>query len=305
MRRQKVYTIDAASTSEIDDAISIEVLTDPTDTSSSNKNKNYDDNKNNDYNIRQRYWIHIADADQWAPRGSSIIECAKQRATSIYLPTGSYPMFPPTMSVKSMSLNSNLDSRALSLGVELHPDGSIDESSIVVTSSIIRVSYRLTYDEVDEMLEEGVGYSEEWQLGALLAAATKRRKYRSNNGSTEGMITNPLPQGTVSVQFSPENFAGSTITSTESKLGGKVDDDSDGEHDMEPIISINVESTHNAGVNVSATMSDSGDDPPPSSKYAAPVSPANLLVTEMMILAGEVSRFMKAVQYFIILSGNN
>lgn len=89
----------------------------------------------------------------------------------------------------AMSLQAGQDVCALSLGVELLPDGSIDTSSIVVSPSRIVVDYRLSYDEVDEMLEEGVGYNEEWQLGALLDAATKRRNHRIENGSTEGMVS--------------------------------------------------------------------------------------------------------------------
>ena len=56
-----------------------------------------------------------------------------------------------------MSLESMSDKCALSLGVELHPDGTIDGSSIILTPSLVRVDYRLTYDQVDEMLDEGVG----------------------------------------------------------------------------------------------------------------------------------------------------
>ena len=299
LRRLKVYTIDNAATSEIDDGISIEVLTsdadDNIDSSSKTSNSNQPNSNSNHNHIRQRYWIHIADADRWAPRGSTILQSAQRRATSIYLPTGSYSMFPTQMSSKAMSLNANFNSCALSLGVELNPDGSIDENSIVVTSSIVRVSYRLTYDDVDEMLEEGVGYNEEWQLGALLAAATKRRNYRSKNGSTEGIVSNPLPQGAVSVQFpiTNTNTDSSSSSMTNSDISKQQPSQEVGkEEDSDPqdnaVISIHVESTHNAGVNASIIDSESGEVSP-SSKYAAPVSPANLMVTEMMILAGEVS----------------
>lgn len=87
-----------------------------------------------------------------------------------------------------MSLRADCDSHALSLGVELNDDGSIDEKTITVTPSLIKVDYRLTYDEVDEMLEMGVGYFEEWELGALLSEANKRRGFRISKGSTEGFV---------------------------------------------------------------------------------------------------------------------
>jgi len=107
------------------------------------------------------------------------------------------------------------------------------------------------------MLEEGVGYNEEWQLGALLSAATKRRNYRIRNGSTESMI-DPLPQASVNV-YNDEN--------AEDGLS----------------VSLNVDVSHNAGMNSSTLATEL----PNNAKYSAPASAANLLVTEMMILAGE------------------
>lgn len=86
-----------------------------------------------------------------------------------------------------MSLRANQEAKALSLGVCLSEDGSIDVSSIIVASSKVRVTYRLTYDDVDEMLGDGIGYNEEWELGALYKAALLRRDYRIQNGSAEGL----------------------------------------------------------------------------------------------------------------------
>lgn len=74
MTHHKVYTIDSESTSEVDDGLSIEEL---------------------DGGKRHKFWIHIADADRWAPRDSNVFEIAKARTTTHYLPTGPVPMFPP------------------------------------------------------------------------------------------------------------------------------------------------------------------------------------------------------------------
>ena len=238
LTHQKIYTIDGASTYEIDDGLAVEII----------------DNK--DGTTKYRYWIHIADADRWAPRHSEIFKLGQRRWTSHYLPGYSIPMFPSILSQGAMSLTANTDVCALSLGVELNTDGSIDTSSIEVTQSIINVSFRLTYEEVNEMLEEGVGYSEEWQLGALLAAAKTRRNYRIENGSSEAMIPNPMPQGTVSTfpdEHSPDGVG----------------------------IKVEVEATHNSGKNITADAESGTPNP------AAPASPSFMLVTEMMIMAGE------------------
>ena len=72
MRDMKVYTIDGESTSDVDDGLSIETVGDG----------------------GQRYWIHIADVDRWAPRGSKLLDVGERRGTSLYLPTCSLHMFP-------------------------------------------------------------------------------------------------------------------------------------------------------------------------------------------------------------------
>eukprot|EP00978_Attheya_sp_CCMP212_P041450 scaffold237949_cov54-Attheya_sp.AAC.5 len=76
LRHFKTYTIDSASTSEIDDGLSLEVI------------------EKTDGTTSHRFWIHIADADHWAPRYSDVFKSAMRRGTSVYLPTGGRPMFP-------------------------------------------------------------------------------------------------------------------------------------------------------------------------------------------------------------------
>lgn len=243
LRHLKVYTIDSASTAEIDDGISTEKILDI----------------NNQ--TKYRIWVHIADAERWAPPGSDLFEVARRRITSLYLPHGSISMFPTAVGTELMSLKSQQDVFALSLAVNLNEDGSIDDTSLLLTPSTIRVSYRLTYDEVDEMLDEGVGYSEEWELGALLQQAKIRRMYRIQNGSTEGVIPTPIPYGSVSIF--PDEEAKDSIG-----------------------ISLNLEVSHNAASNKSATA-ESDLDNSMMSTLELPLSSANLLVTESMILAGE------------------
>ena len=161
-----------------------------------------------------------------------------------------------------MSLESWQDKCALSLGVELNADGTIIPSSIILTPSTIHVHYRLTYDQVDEMLDEGVGYTEEWQIGSLLAAATVRRAHRVSRGSTEGMVPCPIPKGMVTATY----------------------DDINEDYD----ISLKIEATHNSGTNMTTIVATTnaggvtfGGDGHQHDLY---VSSSQLIVTEMMIL---------------------
>eukprot|EP00980_Cylindrotheca_fusiformis_P006496 scaffold1378_cov137-Cylindrotheca_fusiformis.AAC.9 len=183
-----------------------------------------------------------------------------------------------------MSLTANKERSSLSLGVELASDGSIVDSSIMATTSTIRVSYRLTYDDVDEMLEDGIAYSEEWELGALYSAALQRREYRISNGSAESFIPTQIPQ------FSMSTYRDSNAPSDTG-------------------IALKIQVSHNGGKNQSVVSAGSKDD---DRIFAAPVSAASMLVTgtvfvemllrrtdnsrltilatpfeEMMILAGE------------------
>jgi len=247
LRSQKIYTIDSASTKEIDDGLGVEILE--------------GDDGNGNGEKRYRYWIHIADADRWAKRDSELFQIARRRATSIYLPGKSIPMMPSSVSQQILSLRAQKDVCALSLGVELNDDGSIIEDSIVVTPSTVRVTYRLTYDDADEMLEDGIGYNEEWELGQLYTAAQRRRQFRIDNGSAEDFVPNQIPQYTISTF--PDRDA-------HDEIGIKVD----------------VQVSHNGGKNQSSAV---GDNKGSAAALAdeLPVSSSFLLVTEMMILSGE------------------
>ena len=76
LRHLKVFTIDSAETSEIDDGLSLEKYIDK------------------DGSEKQRIWVHIADAERWAPRESELYDIARRRVTSLYLPHGPIPMLP-------------------------------------------------------------------------------------------------------------------------------------------------------------------------------------------------------------------
>ncbi|GKY98357.1 hypothetical protein MPSEU_000793300 [Mayamaea pseudoterrestris] len=238
LRHLKMFTIDGASTSEIDDGVSVEII------------------RRDGGATKQRYWIHIADAERHMTT-ELWDNVARKRFTSLYLPTGTFPMLPSTMSSDAMSLIAGQDACALSMGVELNEDGSIDPSSVLITPSLIRVDYRLTYEDADEMLSEGVAYQEEWELGALFDMATRRRNYRVRNGSIEGVVRKPIPFSTITAykdRASPDGIG----------------------------ISLSVDVSHNAGRN--QTVVDETDD---SNDDCTHVSDATLLVTESMIVAGE------------------
>ncbi len=166
----KVYTIDDESTREIDDGLSLEFLPDG----------------------RQRLWIHIADPSRWVFPGDELDLEARRRSTTIYLPTGMIPMFPSELATGPMSLVQGRVCCALSFGVILDDTGAIEEYSI--HASHIKTTYRLTYEDVDEMLELGV--QGESELEAIAHWANLRKDWRREQGA----ISISMPESSIKVQ---------------------------------------------------------------------------------------------------------
>ncbi|HEY9617620.1 MAG TPA: ribonuclease R family protein [Microcoleaceae cyanobacterium] len=165
----KVYTIDDESTREIDDGLSLETLPDG----------------------KQRLWIHIADPTRWLLPGDDLDLEARRRSTTVYLPTGMIPMFPSELATGPMSLVQGKVCCALSFGVVLDETGAIEDYSI--HTSQIKATYRLTYEDVDEMLELGV--QAESELEAIAQWAKRRQVWRQ----TQGAISINMPESSIKV----------------------------------------------------------------------------------------------------------
>ncbi|MCG9890399.1 MAG: ribonuclease R [Thermosynechococcaceae cyanobacterium MS004] len=165
----KVYTIDDESTAEIDDGLSVETIE----------------------NGRQRIWVHIADPSRWVTPGDELDREAQRRSTTIYLPTGMIPMFPLELSTGPMSLVQGQVCCALSFGIILSPDGAVEDYSICI--SRVKPTYRLTYDDVDEMLELGI--QDEPELVALADWSRRRQAWRE----TQGAISIKMPESVIKV----------------------------------------------------------------------------------------------------------
>ncbi|MEM9769534.1 MAG: RNB domain-containing ribonuclease, partial [Cyanobacteria bacterium P01_D01_bin.71] len=153
----KTYTIDDESTREIDDALSVESLSDG----------------------RQRLWIHIADPTRWLLPGDDLDLEARRRCTTVYLPTGIVPMFPLELATGPMSLVQGEVHCALSFGVVLTDEGAIADYQIA--ASLVKPTYRLTYEDVDEMLDLDI--QAEPELLAIAHWAKVREAWRAQQGA--------------------------------------------------------------------------------------------------------------------------
>lgn len=165
----KVYTIDDESTREIDDGLSLETLEDG----------------------RARIWVHIADPTRWLLPGDNLDLEARRRSTTVYLPTGMIPMFPEALATGPMSLRQGELCCALSFGVVLSEAGAVEDYDI--QASVIKPTYRLTYEDVDEMLE--LGLKAEPELNAIADWAQRRRGWRKSQGA----ISINMPESSIKV----------------------------------------------------------------------------------------------------------
>jgi len=166
----KVYTIDDESTSEIDDGLSWEALPDG----------------------RERLWVHIADPTRWVMPDDELDQEARKRSTTVYLPTGMIPMFPPDLATGPMSLVQGKICCSLSFGIILDTSGAVEDYSI--HTSIIKPTYRLTYEDVDEMLELGV--QAEPEIAAINTWAKRRKAWRDSQGA----ISINMPEAMIKVK---------------------------------------------------------------------------------------------------------
>lgn len=167
LTKHHVYTIDDESTTEIDDGLSLETLPDGS----------------------HRIWVHIADPTRWLEPNDLLDREARKRGTTVYLPTGIIPMFPPELATGSMSLVQGQVCHALSFGIDLDHQGQVIDFQ--VCPSLIKPRYRLTYEDVNEMVQLGV----EPDLDHLDRLARLRHQWRL----AQGAIHIRLPETSIKV----------------------------------------------------------------------------------------------------------
>lgn len=161
LRNLPILTIDPIDARDLDDAISFE--------------------RRQDGHLR--VGVHIADVSSYVIPDTALDDEASRRATSIYLVDGVIPMLPQKLSNGICSLNASEDRLTLSAFLDYSPDGKLHGASF--HRSVIRVTRRFHYDEVDEILKHG-RYPPRFEfLPDLAALAQKIRAQRSGRGSID------------------------------------------------------------------------------------------------------------------------
>lgn len=130
LRGKNIFTIDGADSKDFDDAVSIERM----------ENGNY------------LLGVHIADVAHYVKEDAPLDKEALKRGTSVYLIDQVIPMLPKALSNGICSLNPHEDRLALSVDMEVTPDGTVAGHEIY--ESVINSKERLVYDDVSDLLEK-------------------------------------------------------------------------------------------------------------------------------------------------------
>ncbi|MDR1166680.1 MAG: RNB domain-containing ribonuclease [Deltaproteobacteria bacterium] len=128
LTEEEIFTVDSEGAMEFDDAISLS----PGE------------------NGRTVLGVHIADVAAFVKPGGPLDLFAAERAASIYLPEGRYPMLPGALTEKVLSLNMGDVRPAFSLQATIGPGGEFLDA--LFKPSLIKVKKRLTFGEADAIL---------------------------------------------------------------------------------------------------------------------------------------------------------
>lgn len=160
MRDILTFTIDGETAKDLDDALSVQWV---------------------DGNIQ--IGVHIADVSYYVKPNSAIDDEAYKRGTSVYLVDRVVPMLPEKLSNNLCSLNPYTDKLVYSFIFTLDQNGKVINEKF--SRGIINSNYRLTYTEVQKVIEGGDTHTKELK-GAILDLhryASKIRKVRSSKNS--------------------------------------------------------------------------------------------------------------------------
>ena len=128
-RSDTIFTIDGAHTKDMDDAVGLKKL------------------ENGNYLLN----VSIAAVSHYIKYGTPLWARAEQNTTSLYLIDSVSHMLHPKISNGICSLNPKVDRLAKSFLIEIDPLGNI--INLQITDSVIRSKKKMTYEEVNILLE--------------------------------------------------------------------------------------------------------------------------------------------------------
>jgi ribonuclease R len=173
-RKRNTITIDPKTARDFDDAIDVEVLPNGT----------------------FQLGVHIADVSHFVTADSAMDTEARLRGTSVYFPDRVIPMLPEKISNHLCSLNPQIDRLAMSVMMHISRTGDVLDYSF--HKSVIHSKERMTYEDVQEVLNGNTGLERRYShvaphirtIARLAEIIQKRRQER-------GAIDFDLPEPTL------------------------------------------------------------------------------------------------------------
>lgn len=154
MRDVTTFTIDPIDAKDFDDALSFVTLPD------------------GNYEIG----VHIADVSFYVTPGSALDDEARKRTTSVYLVDRVVPMLPEVLSNELCSIRQDEDKLAFSTIFKINKANG-EVMDVWYGRTIIRSNKRFTYEEAQEIIDNGDGlyYTELIELNRLAKIYTQNR----------------------------------------------------------------------------------------------------------------------------------
>jgi ribonuclease R len=174
-----IVTIDGETARDFDDAVLVQPLV------------------NGNWELQ----VHIADVSHYVRPGTSLDLEARLRGTSVYFPDRAIPMLPPQLSSGMCSLRPDEDRLVLSCVMEI--DGRGEVLGYEVCEGIIRSASRMTYTQVQAVLDGDAATREEFaelvpEFERMHELALKLNAKRHRRGSIDFDLPEPV------IQFDPD-----------------------------------------------------------------------------------------------------
>ena len=169
VRDQTIITIDPVNARDFDDAISLRKLP----------------------NGHSLLGVHIADVSHFVQPETQLDQEAHKRGASVYLPQHVIPMLPEILSNGLCSLQEGQDRFVKSAYMELDENGQVQAASF--DNSVIRSARRLTYEEVDRILEGKTGGFGK-KVVNLIRKMERLARLLQNRRQKAGMLSLDLPK---------------------------------------------------------------------------------------------------------------
>jgi exoribonuclease-2 len=178
-RHLRTIAIDDERTTEVDDALAVEV----SETG------------------ERTVYVFIADVAAWVPHDSLVNEAAKRRIATVYLPEGKLPMLPSVLGQGCATLSEGSDRLALAFIMTLSEQGTI--IGFRVEEAVIQLTARLTYEQVEDIIG-GRDHALADDVRALNQMATEFHKVRLGEGALvldrQEVLIHVEPDGEITVE---------------------------------------------------------------------------------------------------------